>query len=102
MSRRELIEHTLTQSLTPEYLLVEDESHQHNVPQGAESHFKVICVSSVFEGLSRVKRHQSIYQLLGEELQGSLHALALHLYSPQEWETKGSAPASPACLGGSR
>jgi BolA protein len=34
---------------------------------------------------------------------GPLHALAMHLYTPDEWREKdGEAPASPDCLGGSK
>ena len=50
-----------------------------------------------------VARHQQVYAILAQELAGSVHALALHLYSPHEWETQQSAlRQSPACLGGSK
>lgn len=88
--------------LKPSFIEVEDESHGHNVAPGAQSHFKVTLVSSEFEGLMAVKRHQKVYQLLAEELTGSVHALALHLYTPEQWAEKGQAPASPACMGGSK
>ena len=74
---------------------VENESHGHRVPQGSETHFKVCVVDATLEGLSRVQRHQLIYQLLGEELSQGVHALALHLYTPGEWQ--GQVPQSPDC-----
>lgn len=99
---QETISRKLTAEFTPHYLEVEDESHGHNVAEGAESHFKVVMASPVFVGIRAVKRHQQVYGVLSEELAGSVHALALHLYTPEEWDEKGIAPKSPACLGGSK
>lgn len=83
-----------------EYLLLENESDQHSGPAGRESHFKITLVSEDFAGLLPVKRHQKIYALLAEEKASSVHALALHLYTPQEWQVKNQQrPDSPNCLG---
>jgi BolA protein len=84
--------------LKPSYLEIANESHMHSVPANSETHFKVIMVSKEFESLRAVKRHQTIYGLLKEELEGPIHALALHLYTDEEWE--GQAPESPECHGG--
>ncbi len=92
----------LTADFVPVHMDVEDESHGHSVPEGAESHFKVILASAKFEGLMPVKRHQAVYATLKDELAGSVHALALHLYTPEEWVAKGEAPQSPPCMGGSK
>ncbi|WP_370978342.1 BolA family protein [Agaribacterium sp. ZY112] len=86
--------------LTPTHMLIENESHMHSGP-ATESHFKLTCVSLAFEGLNRVKRHQKVYALLGAEFDQGLHALALHLFSPEEWALKQTVPASPTCQGGS-
>lgn len=97
------IEQQLTEALSPVYLEVLDESHMHNVPPGAQSHFKVTVVTSDFENVRRVPRHQKVNGLLAEALQGPVHALALHTYTPEEWEARGgSVNASPNCLGGSK
>mgnify|MGYP001337395765 CR=1 FL=1 len=86
----------------PEHLSILNESHLHAGP-ASESHFKLTIVSIEFVGLEPVKRHQSVYRLLSEELAGSLHALSLHLYSPEEWAARSSvSPDSPDCRGGSR
>ena len=58
-------------------------------------------------GLLTVKdeegRHQNVYEILADELSGSVHALALHLYTPGEWQTRhGAIPDSPDCRGGSK
>lgn len=92
----------LTDEFAPNYLQVVNESHQHNVPSGSESHFKVILVSEVFVGKRQVQRHQMIYAVLAQELSSGVHALALHTYSPDEWSGPTSVPDSPQCLGGGR
>lgn len=84
---------------SPVHLEVENESHQHNVPPGSESHFKVVLVSDAFVGKRQVQRHQMIYGVLAQELRSGIHALALHTYSPDEWSGPTSVPDSPQCLG---
>lgn len=97
------IEEQLTAALSPQYLNVVDESHGHNVPAGAQSHFNVTVVSDAFDNVRRVPRHQKVNALLAEALAGPVHALALHTYTPAEWEARGeSVVASPDCLGGSK
>lgn len=92
----------LEQGLSPSYLTVENESHQHNVPPGSESHFKVVIVSKAFDDKRKVARHQAIYRLLADELAGAVHALALHTYTETEWQQVDASPESPQCLGGSK
>ena len=96
--RKAQITEKLRQGLEPVHLEVINESGQHNVPKGSETHFKVIAVAEVFEGLSRVQRQQKVYGLLKEEFQAGLHALSQYAYTPEEW--KGQVPASPQCQGG--
>ncbi|MEM0955861.1 MAG: BolA/IbaG family iron-sulfur metabolism protein [Pseudomonadota bacterium] len=97
------IEQKLAVALSPSHLLVENESHQHSVPPNSETHFKVVLVADAFEDKRKVARHQMIYGLLSDELQGPVHALALHTYTQSEWQARyGEAPLSPPCLGGSK
>ncbi|MGP4844380.1 BolA family protein [Marinobacter sp. 1Y8] len=97
------IESKLNAAYQSELLSVENESHKHSVPPNSETHFKVTLVSGQFDGENKVKRHQAIYKVLNDEMQGSVHALALHLYTPQEWQARESvAPSSPNCMGGSK
>ena len=74
-----------------------NESHMHAGP-ATDSHFKLVVVADCFEGKRAVQRHQQVYGLLNEELAGPVHALALHLYTPSEWEDA-IVPASPNCQG---
>ncbi len=101
MSIQNSIESKLQQTLTPSHLEIVNESHMHSGP-ATESHFKVVIASDSFDGLRLVQRHQKVYGLLSEEMAGEVHALALHTYTPAEWQEKGAAPASPNCMGGSK
>ncbi|WP_373691311.1 BolA family protein [Endozoicomonas sp. YOMI1] len=93
----------LNESLQNDLIDVTNESHLHNTPPGSESHFKVVIVSEAFQGKMPVKRHQIIYGLLADELREQIHALALHTYTPAEWQARNqTAPASPDCRGGSK
>lgn len=89
------IEQKVRDALRPFFLQLDNESHMHAGPR-TDSHFKLVVVAEQFQGLSKVKRHQQLYQLLQSELQGPVHALALHLYTPQEWESA-AVPNSPLC-----
>jgi len=100
MSVKEQIETKLASGLAPKVCNVENESHMHNVPSGSESHFKLTVVSDEFNGKTLVARHKLIYQLLADELNNGVHALALHTYTDDEWQARDAAPTSPPCLGG--
>ena len=85
MSVQQDIEQQLQSSFSPRYLEVANESHQHSVPANSETHFRVVLVSSSFDGCAKVARHQQVYKALAAQLEGPVHALALHTYSPGEW-----------------
>jgi BolA family transcriptional regulator, general stress-responsive regulator len=89
------IEQKVQAALSPQLIQLENESHMHSGPR-TDSHFKLVVVSEQFEGLPKVKRHRRLYQVLQAELQGGVHALALHLYTPGEWQNT-AVPASPLC-----
>ncbi|MEZ5435240.1 MAG: BolA/IbaG family iron-sulfur metabolism protein [Pseudomonadales bacterium] len=96
MQKQQLIESVVREKLAPDYVELVNESHMHSVPPGSESHFKLVLVTEQFAGLRAVARHQKVYAALGEVMQ-QIHALALHTYTPAEWQAQGMAPASPQC-----
>lgn len=101
MARKKRIEQLVLKEFSPSFLAVEDESHQHHVPKNAETHYKVIMASSLFAELNRVARHRLVNKLLKEEFDSGMHALSLHLYSPEEWEKQDkSGFNSPNCRDG--
>ena len=102
MSMQQTITSKLEDALSPEHLEVINESHMHNVPEGSESHFKVVIVSDAFKDKMLVARHRMVNKALEDELKGGIHALALHTLTMEEWFAKGKAPESPPCEGGSK
>jgi stress-induced morphogen len=78
-----------------------NESFMHNVPKGAETHFKVVVVSDTFTDVALIKRHRTVNTLLKEELATGVHALTIQAKTVAQWEQSGHAvEPSPKCLGG--
>ena len=102
MQIEQAIREKLLAGFDPTHLELINESHMHSVPANSETHFKVVLVSATFDGKRRVARHQAVYAALADELAGPVHALALHLFSPDEWQAQSAVPDSPQCLGGSK
>ncbi len=97
------IETKLATGINALHMDVVNESSNHNVPAGSESHFKVVLVSEDFAGKPLLARHRIVNKILEEELHGKIHALALHTYTESEWQDAfGTAPMSPPCLGGGK
>ena len=101
MSVKQAIETKLVKSFNLDYFEVVNESRFHNVPEGSETHFKVVLISPQFEGLRLIARHRAVNKALADELNGQVHALAIHAFTAEEWLSKNQKfPDSPACLGG--
>jgi stress-induced morphogen len=94
----------LETAFQPIHLVLENESHTHNVAEGSETHFKLLLVSKKFEGIPRIGRQRLVHDCLKVELQpGAVHALTQRLLSPQEWIEQGVVDVeSPPCFGGSK
>ena len=88
MATRDVIEDKLTKAFAPARLDVIDESHQHaghaGSRPGGETHYRVHIVSEAFRGKSRIERHRMVNETLSHELQGGVHALAIHASAPGE------------------
>lgn len=78
----------LSKVLQPTRLEIVNESHLHaghrSSPGTGESHFRVLVVSPLFAGKSRVDRHRLVNEALAEELKGKVHALAISAHAPGE------------------
>ncbi len=64
--------------------------------EGDGRHWYASIVSAEFEGLRLIKRHQLVYQTLGQKMHtDEVHALSMKTFTPQEWaeEMKKSAGA---------
>ena len=107
MTIQETITTKLNNAFSPEHLEVINESFMHNVPEGSESHFKIIIVCDDFKDKMLITRHRLVNKVLQDELnkeqsEGGIHALALHTMTMEEWFKKGKAADSPECLGGGK
>ena len=59
---------------------------------GDGQHFQALIVSTAFEGLAKVLRHQRVYAALGERMREEVHALSMTTLTPEEWARRGPAP----------
>ena len=58
---------------------------------GDGRHWYATIVSSAFEGLRLIQRHQKVYATLGGRMQtDEVHALSMKTYTPAEWAANGA------------
>jgi len=51
------------------------------------SHFQIIAVGSIFDGMSRVKQQQYIYAPLAEHIASNvMHAVTIKAFTPTRWQ----------------
>jgi len=88
MSVAATIESKLRAALQPTRVQVIDESALHKGHAGhrpgGQSHFRVEIVSAAFEGQPRIARQRRVYEILADELEAGVHALALKTLTPAE------------------
>lgn len=87
MSREERMRQILGEALSPLRLEIHNDSHLHAGHAGddgsGESHFRIIVVSPLFRGKTRVERHRMVFEAIPKEIQ-SIHALSIQALSPEE------------------
>lgn len=85
--RVENIRKTLTETLKPVRLDIDDDSHLHHGHAGAAKgggHFRVFIVSPVFAGRPLIARHRMVYEALREQMKDDIHALSIVARAPEE------------------
>jgi acid stress-induced BolA-like protein IbaG/YrbA len=61
-------------------------SCEHLEVSGDGRHWAAVVVSSAFEGLRPIARHQRVYATLGPRIQNDeVHALSIKAHTPAEW-----------------
>ena len=86
-TRLERIRSALEHALHTDSIELIDDSHRHAGHAGARDgrgHFRVRIVSSGFEGLRPLQRHQLVYRSLGQLMQTDIHALSITALTPEE------------------
>jgi acid stress-induced BolA-like protein IbaG/YrbA len=58
------------------------------------AHFEASIVSPLFEGKTRIQRHQLVYAALGDHMREAIHALSFKTLTPAEADARatGGAP----------
>lgn len=71
---------------------IEDRSdlHKHhqgrmNAPVGS-GHYDAIIVAESFAGKTMMQQHRMVYAALAEQMQTTIHAIALKTYTPEQWQ----------------
>jgi stress-induced morphogen len=54
---------------------------------GGGDHFRATVTAAAFEGRSRIEQHRLVYEVLGTEVGGAIHALELKTQTPQQIKT---------------
>lgn len=94
MTRLQRIQNSLETQIKPIFLQVLDESHLHAGHLGhedgaVETHYRVIVVSDLFGGMSRIQRQRIINDALKLEFQAGLHSLTIKTFTNEEFIAKG-------------
>jgi len=54
--------------------------------EGDGRHWQAVIVSSAFDGLRAIQRHQRVYATLGARMHtDEVHALSMKTFTPAEW-----------------
>jgi stress-induced morphogen len=87
---------TLNECMNISSLKILNESFMHNVPEDAESHFKIVIVSNDFNNLSYIQRHKLVYKHL-DTIMNDIHALSIHSFNEDEFKLNPIILDSPEC-----
>ena len=82
MTRVAIISAKLQEAFSPTHLEVIDDSADHlghAGSAGGAGHYTVIISAENFSGKTPVKRHQMIYEVLGEMIGPEIHALRIQV-----------------------
>ena len=82
------IKSRLKKTIAIDHLTIMDDTGKHLRHQHYDGgrHFKIIIVSSTFEGVSLLDRHKLVYQALDGMIKNEIHALGLKTIATSEWK----------------
>lgn len=97
MSNKSATEQALTahmQALSPVYLRLVDESRLHRGHAEAKNgaHFRMQIVSDKFSNLSPLKRHQLVFNTIGDLTAAGVHALSIRAMTVGEYQSQQESP----------
>ena len=81
------IKSRLKKTIAIDHLTIMDDTGKHLRHQHYDGgrHFKIIIVSSTFEGLSLLDRHKLVYQALNGMIKNDIHAIGLKTIATSEY-----------------
>ncbi|MEM7083707.1 MAG: BolA family protein [Pseudomonadota bacterium] len=85
--RIERMKALLQEALTVDSLEIIDDSHKHAGHAGAKDghgHFTLKITATEFDGLTTIKRHRLIYEVLGDMMKTDIHALRILATPPAD------------------
>lgn len=89
MTIEHMIKDKVQAVFSPIHFEVINESSYHSGHAGddgsGQTHFKLVVVSRVFEGLGRVARQQAANEALSDAFEQGLHAISYRLFAPDEY-----------------
>ena len=87
------IKSRLKKTLAIDHLTIMDDTGKHLRHQHYDGgrHFKIIIVSSTFEGVSLLDRHKLVYQALNGMIKNDIHAIGLKTIATSEYINKKDA-----------
>jgi Predicted transcriptional regulator, BolA superfamily len=53
-------------------------------------HFQVVVIGDVFQGLTQLESHQSVYRTLGDKMGREIHALSIRTCTAAEGKSSGA------------
>jgi BolA protein len=83
------IERILRDRFEPVHFELVDESHLHVGHAGAASgggHFRVLIVSSAFQGRGLLDQHRLVNDELAGMIGNEIHALSIRTLTPDQWQ----------------
>ena len=93
-TREERIKNLL-KKLNPVHMELKNESAKHanhvehlgSAGFTGETHYKLVIVSDIFQGKSRIDRQRLVNDLLADEFKTGLHAFEMKIYTPDEYKS---------------
>jgi acid stress-induced BolA-like protein IbaG/YrbA len=52
---------------------------------GDGRHFDAVVISEAFAGKGLLEQHRMVYATLGDKMGGTIHALTMRTYTPEQW-----------------
>ena len=90
MTLKESINKKINDQLKPSFFKIINFSDQHKNHYVGEnndtSHIKLIIVSELFDGHSRIERERIVHNILKEEIIKEIHSIRLKLYIQSEYD----------------